>query len=55
MSQEESMTEQKPARKSEQTWPRTIRTTMEPHRDYQVEESEYLDLKAQGLIKSEGK
>lgn len=35
-------------------WPRTIRTTMEPHREYLVEEPEYLDLKAQGLIKSEG-
>lgn len=36
-------------------WPRTIRTTMEPHREYQVGESEYLDLQAQGLLSEEGK
>lgn len=38
-----------PARKSE--WPKTIRTTMEPDREYEVGEAEYTDLSRRRLIK----
>lgn len=42
------------AGKTGETWPRKIRTTMEPNRDIEVGEAEYTELSRRGLIK-EGK
>lgn len=40
----------KPAQ-SKSEWPKRVRTTMEPDREYEVGEDEYTDLVRQGLIK----
>lgn len=42
----------KPAQ-SKATFPKKVRTTMEPDREYEVDEAEYTDLVRQGLIKGE--
>ena len=46
-------TDQTPEPAATEEWPRTIRTTMEPWRDYRVGPEEYGDLKARGLIEEE--
>lgn len=47
--------ENAPAKRAASEWPKTIQTTMEPSRDLQVDEREYLDLERQGLIRKGGK